>query len=52
MATVTCRTDGCQNYGHPIDLELTSTDPDTGDTITAGAVICGVCGHAITEIVP
>lgn len=50
MATVTCHTPECVNAGVPIDLELTSVDPETGETVTATSVQCGPCGQPITDI--
>jgi len=50
MATVTCHTEGCSNADQPIDLELTFTDPDTGETRRVDAVACGVCGQPITDV--
>jgi hypothetical protein len=50
VSTVTCHTDGCANNGIPIELDLTYTDPDTGETVTVGGVICGPCGQPITDI--
>ena len=48
MATVTCHTEGCENAGQPIDLDLTYTD-DEGNTQTMGAS-CGPCGQPITDV--
>lgn len=40
--TVTCRTEGCGNAGHAIDVVV--------DDDVEGAV-CGVCGVAIDDVV-
>lgn len=47
MTIVTCNTDGCANAGHPIDLNLTYTDDETGEIVYVDAVQCGVCGQPI-----
>lgn len=49
MSTVTCRTEGCPNVDEPIELVLTWVDDD-GIEHDVDAVICGVCGHPITDI--
>jgi hypothetical protein len=41
--TVTCRTDGCDNAGYPIVLNV-PVEPSPPN------VACGVCGHPITDI--
>lgn len=50
MTTATCRTDGCDNGGIPLDV-VTSWDDDEG-THYVGAVVCGVCGQQITDLDP
>jgi hypothetical protein len=52
MSTVTCHTEGCENEDIPLEMQLTWTDPDTGDTYTVGSVSCGPCGQPITDIQP
>ncbi len=49
MAIAICRTEGCANAGHAIELTLEWTDED-GNTQQADAVQCGVCGQDITDI--
>jgi hypothetical protein len=49
MATVTCHTDGCENNGIPIEMDLTFTD-DEDNVHTVGSVSCGPCGQPITDI--
>ena len=34
MATVTCHTEACPSAGNAVDLDLTYTDDDTGETMT------------------
>jgi len=50
MALATCHTDGCVNNGIPLDVITSFTDPDTGETVTVGGVVCGPCGQPITDI--
>ncbi|HEY7487131.1 MAG TPA: hypothetical protein VH912_21930 [Streptosporangiaceae bacterium] len=51
MSTVTCHTEGCDNNGVPLQLDLTVYDPDTGQPAgTTSTVICGPCGQPITDI--
>lgn len=50
MSIATCHTEGCGNAGIPIEVELTATDPVTGETYTVGSVVCGACGQQITDI--
>lgn len=51
MAIVTCRTEGCENADVGIDVgDLTSVNPDTGETETVDSVVCGPCGQPITDI--
>jgi hypothetical protein len=40
QATVTCRTEGCENSGRPITL----------DVAVGGSVVCGPCGADITDV--
>jgi uncharacterized CHY-type Zn-finger protein len=48
VTTVTCHTEGCGNEGQALDLDLTWTDED-GQERSVDAVVCGVCGHEITD---
>lgn len=48
MALVTCHTSGCANNGATISLPLTY-ELD-GQTYVADTVVCGVCGHPITDV--
>ena len=48
--TVTCHTADCPNEGVGIPMELTGTDPDTGETWEVTSVQCGPCGHPITDL--
>jgi hypothetical protein len=51
----TCRTPGCGNAGHGIDVEAYLFD-DTGErTATPDpdpVIVCGVCGVRIAEVIP
>jgi hypothetical protein len=49
MTAVTCHTEGCGNAEKPIELDLTFVDDD-GAEQPITAVVCGVCGHAITDL--
>lgn len=51
MSTVTCHTDGCENNGIPLVMDLTYPDFDTGEPVRVDIVICGPCGQPITDIV-
>lgn len=42
--TATCDTDGCDNAGQAIEMGWDGTP--------LGAVVCGVCGQAITDLDP
>jgi hypothetical protein len=50
VSTVTCRTDGCENNGIPIDLDLDIVDENGAVTGQVGTVVCGPCGQQITDI--
>lgn len=50
MATVTCHTEGCGNAEHPIDVETSYTDEESGETFTVDKVVCGVCGQTIEDV--
>jgi len=41
--TITCFTEGCFNYSHPIILWAATVNP---------TVICGPCGNEVTSVVP
>lgn len=49
MSILTCHTADCPASGQPVALDLTYTDTE-GVTHTADTVICGACGHQITDI--
>jgi hypothetical protein len=49
MTTVMCRTEGCENAGHAIEMTLDYTD-DEGNPARVDSVQCGVCGNEITEV--
>lgn len=49
MSVVICHTAGCPSAGNPVEVDLSFTDPDTGDTLTADPY-CGACGQPITDI--
>lgn len=51
-SSATCHTDGCANADIPLDLYLSWEDDDTGQTEYVSAVMCGVCGQEITDVVP
>jgi hypothetical protein len=48
MTAVTCRTEGCLNYGQPVEVNMQYED-ETG-THEVDQVICGPCGQPIEEI--
>jgi len=48
MSTVTCHTQGCGNEGQALEMDLSWTDED-GQEHSVDAVVCGVCGHEITD---
>jgi hypothetical protein len=53
VSTVTCHTDGCENDGVPIEMDLTVEWVDEwGETHTSTvtSVVCGPCGQPITDI--
>lgn len=50
MEIVTCRTEGCPSEGNPVLINTTVTDDDTGETRRVDAVVCGACGHEITDV--
>lgn len=50
MSWVTCRTPGCGNEGHPIEMQLTFVDDISGEEYTVGGVVCGACDKPITDI--
>lgn len=45
---VTCHTPDCGNAD--VALDMTMTDPDTGDVIVPDSYVCGVCGQPITDV--
>lgn len=49
MSVVTCRTEGCGNEGHGIEIDMTAPDDD-GNDVPVDSVICGVCGQPITDV--
>lgn len=51
-STVTCHTPGCTNADEPLELYLSWEDDETGDEQWVSAVMCGVCGNEITDVVP
>lgn len=50
MSVVICHTPDCANADAAIELDLTFTDPETGQPVVADAVYCGVCSEPITDI--
>lgn len=50
MSVVTCHTEDCPCAEKPVELATTYPDPDTGETRTVDAVVCGACGQQITDI--
>lgn len=52
MSTLTCLNQDCDNYGMPVELDLTVTDPWTGQRVYVDAAVCGICGQPITDIDP
>jgi hypothetical protein len=46
MAVLVCHTEGCENNGVPIEMDI--TDPDTG--LPPSAVACGACMQPITDV--
>ena len=45
---VTCHTPGCLNAD--VSIDLTFSDPGTGEVIVPDAYVCGVCGQPITDV--
>jgi hypothetical protein len=55
MATVTCRTEGCENNGiplnvaHPMKIDDNTGEP-TDQPVDPWQLSCGPCGQPITDI--
>lgn len=52
MHTVTCHTEGCENEGQAIPMDLDSPADWDPPAPAVSAVYCGACGQQITDVEP
>ena len=50
MKILTCRAPDCSKQDEPVEYDVTFPDPDTGETRTVDAVMCGACNEPISDI--